>query len=130
MSKSTPTSVPLKLSDLVGQHILHGVDTDCLENQYRCPSIIRFKLGRNVYEAVEDPEDDYRSSMDHIEVTKTPCANTFPGVRVIARMSPANSEEILELLNAKTGAVILRVGTENTDDYYPCWVAQFNQENL
>ena len=43
--------------------------------------------------------------------------NTFPAVK-------------LELLDCKTGKTVLEVGTENTDDYYPCFVANWSPENM
>ncbi len=125
---STPT--PLSLSSLVGPHTLYGVDRDLGENVNRYADSIRFQLGETTYFAVEGDNDGYRSSMDHIAATETLCVNRFAGVEVIARMSPIHNETVLELVHAKSGAVILRVGTENEDDYYPCWVATFDEGAL
>jgi hypothetical protein len=38
--------------------------------------------------------------------------------------------DILDLIDVVTGKVVLSVGTGNTDDYYPYWVAEFTPENM
>jgi len=121
----------ISLDDLVGPHVLTGVDTDSRESTHRMADSISFTLDGQTYLAVEDPDDGYRSTMDYIARVDEPILNQFAtGVKILARMSPHNSENILELLNAETGKTILRVGTDNIDDYYPCWVAEYNPENL
>lgn len=122
-------NTPISLESLVGPHVLTGVDTDLRESKYRAPDYIAFTLDGHTYLATEDPEDDYRSSMQSIELTDTPTKNTFVGVEVLGRMS-SSGYPILELLNAKSGKVILEVGTDNADDYYPSWVARYSPENL
>ena len=38
--------------------------------------------------------------------------------------------DILEIVNKKTGTIIIRVGTENTSDFYPWVVSEFHPENI
>jgi hypothetical protein len=128
----------MELNELVGKHILSGVDMsnesilswgDCYEN---C-QVIRFVLDGKTYMAVEDPNDGYRSSMRNIEESDSVVSNTFPGVEVMAFMkkdAAYGNDDVLELMDTKNGKTILSVGTGNFDDYYPYWVAEFTPENM
>ena len=127
----------MELTDLVGNHILSGVD------RIKKPSdrsyyhedyeVINFVLDGKTYTAIEDPEDGYRSCLQEIFVSEEPTLNTFPGQEVVGRMADNKDgqiNEILELIDVTTGKVVLAIGTANTDDYYPYWVADFNPENM
>lgn len=128
----------LTLEDLVGGHTLSGVDFDTTEiktwsEEFQKAQCIRFVLGGKTYVAVEDPDDGYRSTMEEIRLSEKPCLKTFPGVKVVGRMKGSDGcgrNNTLQLVHAKTGKVILEVGTDNVDDYYPWYVATFNEENL
>lgn len=120
----------ISLEDLVGSHLLTAVSPDSRESTYRAADSIAFTLDGQTYLATEDADDGYRSSMESIRKVDYTIPNLPVAVKILARMSESNSEDILELLNAETGKVILRVGTDNVDDYYPCWVAEYNPENL
>ncbi len=120
----------ISLSDLVGTHLLKGVDEPAV-GEHKLADWIRFQLDDQAYYAEEDPSDDYRSYLDRIEETDAKVTNTFRGVRVVGRMAqPSHNQTILELVHARTEKVILRVGTDNVDDYYPSWVAQWWPEHL
>lgn len=119
----------LTLSSLVGSHLLRGVDIHA-PGEDKHPDWVRFQLGDTVYQAVEDGNDGYRSYMGPLTVTEEPIENRFRGVRVLARMQPGGDTEVLELVHAATGKVILAVGTDNVNDWYPCWVASFAPEHL
>jgi hypothetical protein len=41
-----------------------------------------------------------------------------------------SNNDILHLRSAKTGKLILSVGTSNTDDYYPSFVSDFVPETM
>ena len=128
------------LDSLVGEHILDGVDTyvekvkkygDYLEDA----CMIRFRLDGVVYVASEDPSDGYRSCMDKVIVSQSKkMTNTFPAVRVLARKKPddkyGGSNDTLELIDLKTGKIVMEVGTDNDDDYYPTFVSNFQPENM
>ena len=126
---------PITLEDLVGEHTLYAVD--CPRDDHKHAAQIRFQLGRVTYVATEDPCDDYRSYMQDIRVSAERCADAArlpKPARVIGRMRTRDeyggTSHVLQLLNARTGAVVVEVGTDNTDDYYPCWVASYQPENL
>jgi len=130
------------LRSLVGPHVLDAVDFSTervptyggyFENAQHC----RFRLDGIVYIAVEDPSDGYRSSMEHLLLGSGEMTNVFPPLQVIARHRTESGEgwghqtdDVLELVDAVTGKVVLEVGTENEDDYYPCFVASFHPEAM
>lgn len=129
----------VELDSLIGEHVLDGVDTyveqvkkygDDLEDA----NVIRFRLDGVVYLAFEDPSDGYRSRMDKLIVAIDPeITNTFPPIRVVA-IKKADSDwkvnDTLELIDLVTGKVVMEVGTDNTEDYYPSFVANFQPENM
>jgi hypothetical protein len=123
------------LDSLVGEHVLDAVDTftesvkqtygDYFEN---C-EFIRFRLDGKVYTAIEDPSDGYRSSLGSLIVSPDgEMRNVFPPCRVVGKMKENDAysiNETLQLIDAVTGEIVLEVGTDNTDDYYPSFVGSF-----
>ena len=88
-----------------------------------------------VYTAVEDPSDGYRSSMEKLFVSPNDdVRNVFPPCRVLARKKPddrwGGKNDTLELIDIATGKVVMEVGTDNSDDYYPSFVSAFWPENM
>ena len=128
----------LELKDLVGEHVLSGVDfcttkVEMWGEHFEDCEVVNFVLDGVTYTAIEDPNDGYRSCMEEIKVSDTPIINNFPGQRVVATMRPDEkyaNNDILDLIDVVTGKVVLSIGTDNYDDYYPCWVAVFYPENM
>lgn len=130
-----------ELADLVGLHMLDAVDfetvaipayegSDSLEDARTC----RFRLDSRVFAAVENPDDGYRSSMrDLVEQPNAKMANIFPAMQVLAmhrKKSDYHDCDLLDLVDTTTGKVVLTVGTDNSDDYYPSFVAIFSPEHM
>lgn len=114
----------MRLSDLVGEHVLTGVDLLASEDD---ANGIAFVLDERAYLVAEDPIDGYRSAAgDIVEVAAATIKNTFAPVRVLARLT----DDILELIDLVTGKTVLEVGTNDEDHYYPCYVANFMPENM
>lgn len=129
----------ITLESLVGEHILDAVDTFTESvkqygDHFEDCSIIRFRLDGKVYTATEDPDDGYRSSLGTLFMSADePMRNTFPAIRVDARKKANETyqtNDTLELVDLVTGKVVLEVGTDNTDDYYPSFVGAFWPENM
>ena len=126
------------LDSLVGMHILDAVDTDSIQvkkwsDSFENASVIRFRLDGKVYMAVEDPSDGYRSSMEKLFIFDEPMRNVFPECKVLARKkgrSDYHENDTLEFIDCVTGKVVLEIGTDNHDDYYPSFVASFVPENM
>jgi hypothetical protein len=72
--------------------------------------------------------------MNELTVGDWPMANIFAPVRVLGcyrtKDKYGNGDDVLELFDATTGKIVIEVGTENTDDYYPCFVASFHPEAM
>ena len=124
------------LADLVGEHLLDAVDTEKITVEpwegagyTEDVEAFSFRLDGKVYTALEDPDDGYRSSMDKIVESERPMRNVFAPVKVVGRHRTEGDHQrdnVLELIDVVTGKVVLEVGTANTDDYYPWWVATFD----
>jgi hypothetical protein len=130
----------MELKELCGEHLLCGVDRETKrvneswgDNFEDCDSI-SFVLDGVVFTAVEDPSDGYRSSMRELLIGGDPVKFTFPPVRVVGRMRGDGeyheTNDVLELVDVLNGKTILCVGTENTDDYYPYFVAEWSPQNM
>jgi len=112
-------NITISLDELVGTHVLSGV-SQCL----------------TAPKGIEDPIDGYRSCMNQLIICprKTEkIINMFEPINVICKMrkdDSSNCSEILEILDAQNGEIILSVGTEYTDTYYPCFIAEWTPENI
>ena len=104
-----------------------------------------FILDGVTYVAVEDPSDGYRSMLESLETTEESVTNTFPPVPVVTTyVSDGNwdgswdgtgykykdSSDVLTIRHAGTNGLILAVGTDNDDDYYPSCVMFFDASAL
>lgn len=123
----------MELENLVGKHILSGVETGEVERPAwsgspKC-NYFKFCLDGISYMAVEDPSDGYRSYCDDLEIVDEPCKISIPSTEVVATYR-GEGEDILALIDCETGKVVLEVGTGNTNDYYPYCVMEWSPENL
>jgi hypothetical protein len=137
-----PARNEVELRALVGLKHLDAVDfanerrqryTDDWEDCQVC----RFRLDGKVYLAIEDPSDGYRSHLASLSEYQDDCPmeNVFPAVQVLARhrakgAASYHEADVLELIDVATGKTVLEVGTDNSDDYYPSFVASFSPENM
>ena len=126
----------MELKDLVGKHQLSGFDSatedanDAWGEDYE---VVRFVLDGKTYKAVEDRSDGYRSYLSELVVTDEPITNTFAEQEVVGVMKPSGDYEIndtIQFFDTTTSKIVLEVGTDNTDDYYPYCVMNWSPENL
>ena len=120
----------MELKELIGMHKLSGVNLNTTKIRGENVNSIAFKLDDITYLAVEDPSDGYRSYMDNLEITENTISNEFEAIEVMCRMSDVADDNVLEMYDAKTTLTVLRIGTENTDDYYPYCVFEYKPENM
>lgn len=127
----------MRLEDLIGEHELTGVDFGELppdnDRRWDIANTMTFVLDGHAYLATEDPSDGYRSCMSDIVEVPNTVKNTFAPCRVVGRhrtSSTYGSDDILELIDVVTGEAVLEVGTENDDDYYPSYIANFMPERM
>ena len=80
----------------------------------------------------ENPSDGYRSSAeDPIIWPDTPDGGTSVYVPVlVSALTGDYACDGLEMRDRRNGKIILRLGTENTDDYYPWFCAEWTPENI
>ena len=104
------------MNDLLGKKFgFYGVDNNC------------FKLGRKVYEAIEDESDGYRSYLGSIEVVNLDGIffNKPLGYVEVRDSGQGGDFEGYEVVDVQDGHVWLRVGTDYADDYYPVFVFDY-----
>ena len=127
----------MQLDDFLGRHVLTGVDfgvEKATEEYYQDANTMAFEMDGKVYLVREDPDDGYRSSMKDIEEVDIKVVNQFPPCKVEGRRRK-NSEygeknDVIDFYDIVTGLVVLAIGTENIDDYYPSYVAYFDPRNM
>lgn len=118
--------------------VLEGVEADFYGVADNC-----FMLDGIVFEAIEDPSDGYRSSLDHVRriyddklpFPKQPLARIhiehFHGRE---KAHPDQEEDDWNLrernawkfVDVADGHCWLVIGTDNTDDYYPSFMFRYN----
>lgn len=81
-------------------------------------------------EAMEDASDGYRSCLDRLRKVPPEEAGKLiffgqPIARVTGRLSTSAHCDTLEFVDAK-GHVWLELGTENVEDFYPCFVFRYS----
>ena len=90
-----------------------------------------FKLDGRVYEAIEDPSDGYRSSLEEVRLVEDPkelAKLVFPKRRIdtviivegVGDFSGHNLVSVGDV--APRGYVWADIGTSHADDYYPSFV--------
>lgn len=129
------------LEDFIGERRLRRVETTVKHPFDNDASGIAIEFDDCTLIAFEDPSDGYRSSLGALFVFPGALYNLggnlcsdYIDVPVVGRMSEPNeydsTSDVLELIDTRNGKVILQVGTTNSDDYYPSFVALFNPENI
>ena len=123
--------------NLCGKHTFSGCeltseDIECFYGVENC-GICLFTLDGVTYKAIEDPDDGYRSYCRDLRISEQPPRYCFPAIEVVCSMMEDKNYErndVLVVRDEENGKVILRVGTRNTDDYYPyCWF-EYTPENM
>jgi hypothetical protein len=97
----------------------------------------QFKLDDTVWEAVEDPDDGYRSHLGFMAIVQEADRSIFfqtpiARVRVVHFVGSYDTDygskrdcDFFHLTDADDGHIWLTVGTDNTDDYYPCFTFHY-----
>lgn len=127
----------ISLGQMCGKHILTGAGYCQREGQHYWESYAAgwFVLDGIKYIAYADPSDGYRSCMDELVACEPQSKDhLFEGVEVLCKMNYSGKEclhsVILEIYDANNHEIILSVGTDNTDDYYPQFVFEYIPENM
>lgn len=88
-----------------------------------------FKIDGLVLEAMEDPDDGYRSALAEVRVAKDtdkykPTFFTQPIAQVKIREIENPERYGWELVDS-SGHAWLRIGTDTSEDYYPCFLFSY-----
>ena len=129
------------LDELVGPHLLSRVEPGVEHRQlgpqaWEDANTLAFILGEVAYIAIENPDDGYRSTLSQIQLAPADVVGVgfrFPPVKVTAVRRVPDSYiqcDIIDFIDDVTGEVVLSVGTDNTVDYYPMCVLNWNPKGL
>lgn len=128
----------MNFEDLVGNHILSGVEeklieiSDCWGNVSTNSIIIQLD-GKN-YAFIEDPDDGYRSyCRDPEEVAQEPkykLPNIPVNITVFEEGNGWAIDRYLIFTDINNDKEILRIGTQDYNDWYPCCRFEWHPENL
>lgn len=124
----------MKLEDLCGDRTLNAIRTDVRHPFDADANGVAIELDNHVIFIFEDPSDGYRSSAatplfglgSLYEYAATP---VYIRVPVTVAMRTGTSEGI-QLTDRRNGKVVLEVGTDNTDDYYPSYICNWMPQNI
>lgn len=97
------------------------------------------QLGEKTIFVFEDPSDDYRSCASDPLIVNAPiysfgCDPDYIRIPVtVQKLEPLESyeeSEGIQLIDRRNGKIILRLGTDNSNDYYPCFVSEWVPQNI
>ena len=126
LAKKLLSDKSIDIEDLVGEHVLTGVE-EFYSNDSNEFCLV---LDGIVFSFLEDPDDGYRSLLGEVLIGRREIKNTFDPVKVSVIKNPdEDSETILGLVGDRY-KVLFEVGTNYSDDYYPCFVSSFSPEIL
>lgn len=119
-----------------GRHTISGIDEYSNDlDFYNESNIIVLCIDDINYGFYENPDNDYRSYGMIKELPNYKCKYTFPPQPVDLTIKEERNDGdlktyILEFKDATNGKIVLEIGTEHLDDYYPCAISHWHPENL
>ncbi len=114
-----------------GWHELSGFcDTTTKPEEYSDEEVnaLIVRIDGMDYICFEDPSDGYRSHSE-IMPSEQECTNTFPPQRVYVKYYERHDDVGMEIYNPDFGLILL-IGTDYADDYYPVARWEWHPENL
>ena len=116
--------------------MLSGIDRTTEERDGAIVEVVTLVLDDKCVEFSENPEDGYRSSHNGPVFVSRSVSNTFTPIGVMVTTIAtgidrwANSSDVYRFMAVDSELVVLEVGTDDIDDYYPYWVCNFSAEAL
>lgn len=121
----------MELKDFGGLHEYGGVELGT--NPENDAEYVIFMLDGNCYKVDEDPSDGWRSYAKDVEEyhgeMSRRCILPYP-IKVVCYMDDNTQNTILKFMDVENGKVFLSIGTERTDDWYPCCRFEYHPENI
>ena len=131
------TTKTIELKDIAGSYSkLSGVSLRTIEEEHgHSQNVIDIILHdhhdkKHVISISEDPNDGFRSycgdiSVDELEIKEI--KNQFEPIWVFIEYTYSDREDMLRIYDrTKDKALLIEVGTDDDDDYYPCFVNYWN----
>lgn len=123
------------LDNIKGLHEFSGIDITTIKDDdeygsYEDINVILFIIDGVTYLAKEDPEDGYRSCCEDIEPSELSVKYKFSPIKVFCKQSEDEDDNIFEIIDCITAKPILKVGTDYSDDYYPCCIFDYQPGNM
>lgn len=120
-----------------GRHILSGIGDYAkqLGDYEEDPEAVVLQIDGINYGFYVGPSDGYRSYSEVEELSDFKCQHTFSPQFVDLEIEETprpydDYDYILKFKDAINGKIVLEVGTEFANDYYPCAVFRWFPENL
>lgn len=113
-------------------HQIKSIDPDKLlglkANLYYVNELNRFQLGSVLFEVIEDESDGYRSYYAQLQVIDTERKKNPGDFLAEVEIVKVNREQQFDgyQIQDADGHVWIEFGTDNYDDYYPCFVFNTN----
>ena len=121
----------MELKDFVGLHEYGGVELGTSpEND---AEYVIFMLDGNCYKVEEDPSDGWRSYAKDVEEYHGEMSRRCilpTSIKAVCYMDDKPENTILKFMDAENGRVFLSIGTEHSDDWYPCCRFEYHPENI
>lgn len=113
-----------------GWHELSGFCDCTIRDEYSSEDInaLIVRIDNKNYLCYEDPHDGYRSHSE-LQETDKECTNTFPPQRVMVKHYDKHYDKGIQFYSPDFELILL-IGTDNYDDYYPGAVWEWHPENL
>jgi len=89
---------------------------------YHCTLANSFQLGSVIFEVLEDEEDGYRSSMKDVQVVNKNASKIGLLAEVSIVSFDTGTKHGYRLVDTSDDYVWLEFGTEDYNDYYPCFM--------
>lgn len=120
--------------DLLGDRVLMAIRTDVRHPFDPDASGVALDLGDLTVFVFEDPDDGYRSSAGAPLTAKASMyeyagSPTYIRAPVTITAWGEHGTGII-LTDRRNGKVVLRLGTDESDDYYPCFVCDWRPQDL
>ena len=126
----------MKWKELYGERTLLAIRTDVRHPFSVDAGGVALYLDDFTVFVFEDPCDDYRSMAAEPLIANTPlynfgCSPEYLRIPVrVSTMADCDGADGIQLVDRRNGKVILRLGTDNTDDYYPYFVCDWRPQNI
>jgi hypothetical protein len=94
-------------------------------NLYHTTLLNTIQLNDLLFEAIEDESDGYRSAMDRVNVSTS--TNPHPELLGVVNVKEVDDGYFkgFEIVDTHDNHVWAKFGTDNYDDWYPCFTFEF-----